>query len=1352
MRKFLSILLAVMMVLSTVSFAAPSLAGNEDSALELPLDSLYEVEEDAELAAIITDNTDHGELVFELNFDNLANGTAIANNAKLNTLGATLSSNIAKANDLYLVLSQYGSAVVENGALKAVKTGTGRWPQIQVSVGNKNSIVDNGIIYMEADMKVDRTAAQTCTVNFGLTGYREYLDGTSDAGSNTQAAVQTIYNVDDETWYTLKGAYALNDADGINGLECVIFLPTYSASSAEADYYYLDNLRLYYKPFNAKVTLTSDADYLTLPETFEVPTTGITVSELVKDVEKAAVYYNITGVKVNGVEYGIDDTVAITKDCEVEVLSEENTEYTSEWIDKKHGILLFKTDFNNTPLGSVSDMLINDDNAKSNAFKATSTLNPYFDEYTDLDLSNPQILLLAANSCSSAEIVEDAKLGKALKLVANGGYYQINYTTPYGFRSKCDIVNSSTGVLTVVHKYKQETGIGTTYRFNGWENTGSSTPTASSQNEKMHTSLTTTDLGDGYTECVATYNMTEDYGIDMFKIHVNSASANGQYAILDDVMLYWKPATVNVEIADCDVKGVKVANKSLANVPTTIAVSEFLTLAGVDYSEVSELSYTFKGVSVASNPSEVYGLDDTLDMYENSTVNLVFEKVDMSDWSDEKGILLFDLDFNDAKAAEVFVAATVNKDYNLAAMGGKVNPYIAGSENWALSTSTFDAIGIENGAIKFQWRGNGRWPQILIGNVSNTAGKELIGENGTYTVHAEIKVLSPKDAGLGDINITANGFVDGVHQGPNGVLYMGAKSPVADEWFTIEGSKSTWDNDTDGLDNDDINKITTVFNYSATTGTPGGLFLMDNIKLYWKPSNVDVTIKGGVNEAFEAVELKDVSTSATVADIIAMIPNSTTEYGKITGLADENGNKITTFSAITDVTLQPLWSPWVALDGGQEFAVEAKGVSGGGSGQWDGSYGNQNEVGNGGGQVTAAISWMYANGWYTKNGNLYRVQDTVAIGENNKGATNDPAIWATPAVHSNESNGTLRDNIHTTLAANNDAEYVLVKYRYTNLPDLAEVAANDSNPTGYKYTLSANGEELTYYDRTGAAQTFDMSPAYGAKYYIKRPTGSYSYGGGEEFRKNELFVEGEWLCDFLPLTADMKTEGVSLVIIQRYNLFDQMTTEYDYVHFVKLGEESAPIVPEQPEPEKPDATVKSMDEVDVRLISEDYSKTGVRFRGALNASADEQATDIGFVVAALDKVEAAGYTEYDVTVDATDYAIAVGYKREETVDKVRYLETSTDDELVMVGVLHGVGSANYDKDIVARPFIKVGDTYTYGEPIITSLYDELAKIYFVDPTDPESSDLTDWFYDLLETDEDLAYYIEDIIYEVNGWN
>ena len=198
MKKFLSVLLAVMMVLSTVSFAAPSAMGTFVTVeQEIPA-AVETPEAEAELAAGITDNTPHGELIYELDFNDLANGTAIADRTMLSELGATLSTKYESANDLFILLSGYKDAVVEDGVLKAEKTTTsGRWPQIQVSGGNKKSFVDNGIIYMEADMKLDLADAETTPVNLGLTGYREYADGVNDAdGSQHQTSVQVIYGAE----------------------------------------------------------------------------------------------------------------------------------------------------------------------------------------------------------------------------------------------------------------------------------------------------------------------------------------------------------------------------------------------------------------------------------------------------------------------------------------------------------------------------------------------------------------------------------------------------------------------------------------------------------------------------------------------------------------------------------------------------------------------------------------------------------------------------------------------------------------------------------------------------------------------------------------------------------------------------------------------------------------------------------------------------------------------------------------------------------------------------------------------------------------------------------------------------
>ena len=76
MKKFLSILLAVMMVLSTVSFAAPSAVGTMDTTevpvVEVPevVEETAELDENAELAGYGWDKSGYGKLVYKVDFEN----------------------------------------------------------------------------------------------------------------------------------------------------------------------------------------------------------------------------------------------------------------------------------------------------------------------------------------------------------------------------------------------------------------------------------------------------------------------------------------------------------------------------------------------------------------------------------------------------------------------------------------------------------------------------------------------------------------------------------------------------------------------------------------------------------------------------------------------------------------------------------------------------------------------------------------------------------------------------------------------------------------------------------------------------------------------------------------------------------------------------------------------------------------------------------------------------------------------------------------------------------------------------------------------------------------------------------
>ena len=78
MRKFLSVFLAVMMVVSTVSFAAPSTVTVADSATNAVVETTEETTEVAELAA----DSEYGTLVFNIDFEkdgiSFAKNTAVA--------------------------------------------------------------------------------------------------------------------------------------------------------------------------------------------------------------------------------------------------------------------------------------------------------------------------------------------------------------------------------------------------------------------------------------------------------------------------------------------------------------------------------------------------------------------------------------------------------------------------------------------------------------------------------------------------------------------------------------------------------------------------------------------------------------------------------------------------------------------------------------------------------------------------------------------------------------------------------------------------------------------------------------------------------------------------------------------------------------------------------------------------------------------------------------------------------------------------------------------------------------------------------------------------------------------------
>ena len=1341
MKKFLSVLLAVMMVLSTVSFAAPSAVATMDSDVELPVVDETVAEDTADLAAdgeISEDVDSYGEMIFELNFDSLDSITS--NEIKFRNIG-WINPEFEYTHDYLTEKANINFAAYPTYSLKERASGD-KYLELSGGTGYAVTLLQSG---------TDRAFQGEAGV-YTLTADVYRPDGmpitTRFSGPSTEdTPIQDFSDLNAEGWGKMilqhdpscfgNGGHAVK-FESVAQVKTIKFHRNGGSDLKTVGY---DNIRLYYKPLTVDVTVK----YGDKTATKEVSTTTpVAVSDLTALLD-LGVLYSATGAKIGDKTYDADDYITFGKDTTVEITAEK---VDDKYVHPTHGIMLYDIDFEqvalNTEITAGSDFGVG-------AYATPVAAKVMSHDPTEWHLCTGHSL---TDFYVYTDPVDPSNKVAGVKNYTLNGYPAIIVKTDRGSASaRRGFVEDDDIVLTLEYDYYDSNAKGIALRFGGRssrsENEGHAKwaileDTCTEYNNGRVASAWYKNTG-VYTAANAS-RMGGTDEISFAKMHM--ASPENSDVFFDNIRIYYKPAHVDVKFAESKVMGVEIANAEVKNVSSSgLKVSELLALAGVDYSAVSKLTYSFKGVSIAGNDT-VYGLNDTIAFYENSTINLVFEKIDMSDWTTENGILLFDIDFNDAKAQTVFVPETGIKDFKLVDFGAKVNPYFAGSENWKLSNSGMDIIGIENGALKLQWDGTGKWPQVLIGNSANQPGNELVGEDGYYYVHAEYKVLGAVDADLASIAIQSNGFVDGEHKGPSGIYPMGndfytrRNDIVPDQWLIIDGGNPNGlstggKNDTDGIDNDDISKITTVFTYNATAASASGYYLMDNVKLYWKPASVNVTVYGGSNAGYGTQVLNKVSTASTAADLVALLPGS--PYGKITSFADLEGNKITDFKLTGDTELVAVWTPWVILEGGQEFAIDAKNVNSNGTNQWSGSYGDAHEVGDGGGDITTAVRWMYGDGWISSKGNLIRTQRGNRIGdaENGKFPT---ATWETPGVHGHDAadRGLIRDMIHTSLPAGNDAEYVVVAYKYNNLPDLAEVYANDPNPEGYKYTLSADGNSLTYFDRYGEERTFKMAPDYGAKYYIERTSG-YSYAGGEEYHKNELMVEGEWYYDFLPFDAKMNELGVKKVIIQRYNLFDGMQIEYDYARFVKIADEEEDVVlPEKPvepgAPVKVDAPVSLEGETAMRL--EEGKDNGVRFKATMNSKANDAAATIGWAVVSYDKFMANGTQSYDNLSVETE-GVKIGYQRLDGEKLVNFFDESDDEALVFAATLKNIPEEHYASYFIVRPFICVEGEYLYGEAFSTSLYDIAVEIYYDD----------DAFFAL---DEEYQIYVEDIVIAVEG--
>lgn len=270
MKKFLSILLAVMMVLSTVSFAAPSLAGTADTAVEVPV---VEVPADdaAELAAdSIVD--EFGTLLAEVNFNSADLGAIDFGKSGLlaSALGANITADCDATASTLKVTNGSGDNYPAMGAVIKERATGDKYLEVTTNAEASKNLIQ---VYTGSSSVYYTTDDGYLTVTFDAfygdsAANGEYFNvvynRSQAAEAHDQYEISTV--VENGGWGKVISSFDEEIGLAGNGGNSATMLPyevnyikIHSASGVvPGETFGIDNIRIYWRPKTVDVTLYVD--------------------------------------------------------------------------------------------------------------------------------------------------------------------------------------------------------------------------------------------------------------------------------------------------------------------------------------------------------------------------------------------------------------------------------------------------------------------------------------------------------------------------------------------------------------------------------------------------------------------------------------------------------------------------------------------------------------------------------------------------------------------------------------------------------------------------------------------------------------------------------------------------------------------------------------------------------------------------------------------------------------------------------------------------------------------------------------------------------------------------------------
>jgi len=1219
MKKFLSILLAVMMVLSTVSFAAPSLAGSSETAVETPVVEYVPeaVEDVAVLAAELGDRSAYGKTVFLIDFEK--EGLVGWDGRH----GLDMTSNPGAGENVARIASEYDSSISEDINF--------RWSSLihEASPCNDRVVSDGGNSYLTgtASSKWPQWRvlnwtpwdAPTYTMGDGIYTYALDLkiDVVNDNLNPVDATGATVVDAWGATtdWDTFAYSYELKDGAALPKQAGAYF--TFDDAGATIC---VDNVALYYRP--ATVTLTIDGNE------YEVSTSEpVTAASLASKV-KAPTGYVLSGLSLTeGGEaftekYFFEDTVLYP------------TYKVDDTIDVRYGKKIASFSFNDA--SKFSTELCNDSYSQF----SVANVADYYDASHNLAVLQYYVPYTGVPSYTNGYSQSSITAWGSINLVTHSGY------------------TYNEGIYTIAFDLA----------------TSATTGFAITQSSSAFTVLDGYSFTDSNTFDHVVIQVAKDHLAGKNNLQLQFSQAQSVLKV-DNLEVFYRPNTVDVTLV---YNGEEYVAEDIAT--TGVSADTILIAAGL------EIPYGKKAVLSATNGGESVG--NTINLVMDSTYYVSF--VD-DDSISEFGKRLFLIDFEDFEAGYILpdqVAVTQSTDnYN---------------GDWAHLTINYE-VGDAKGVVYEEdgnkiVKGTQGWAQIRINNANYATAPE-----GYYTMALKVKnygedekFLSTKDQ---NENVTAT-WVKG-----------GSVVGTKDNYPIVNGE---WNEVASQLDY--ASQDFTIYHTAAMTTDVA----FDDIALYYRPASVNLTVVDvdGEETVYENCD--------SVVDIDTLLADVTAPFGYKAALSiEKDGEPITgSINLVSDAKLYVVLveDKTVSMEYGEALVIidfEREDMQG-----WAGTTQDIANTIVGNGAYVSETASYYDSRFENKN---YRVRFVI----NESEVTDQKTVVDANGNHyTTGTNTTQWPQVGQLNYGNVEGKAGYYTYVFDTKVDgtlpsgFAKGASLTTLVDGFCNTLGVWDTVVLEYEQTADGTMLHCSGGTVANF-------SFDAVGVATVSYDNFYLYYKPYTAKVELTANgavvATKENVSTAGVLVSTLVDGVKVSGYTVTGVKLGTTTYGL----------EDTVKVPCDCQLELALEEQAfnpatpttgaeksirasgdPSGIRFKASLTKNDMADTTEYGWIVTREELLNNAGIAAADFTLESS-VKMSKGWNYGNGTDVAKIFEQ--DDEyawftaVLYFSATEDDGLPSADKlagKLVARPFVKNGGEYLYGEPTApASMYDVAYAIW-----------------------------------------